>query len=86
VLRAYKVTVLPMIIYFVSLLGVGFSIGYASAHQKGIFAQLPFDKAHGYWFGTSIGLTITAIFLCILLFKMFRRYNTQAAISASAIK
>ena len=72
VLRAYKITLLPMLIYLVSLLGIGFSMGYASAHQVGVFAALPFDKAHGYWFGTSVGLTITAVFLCFVLFKIFR--------------
>jgi MATE family multidrug resistance protein len=76
ILRCYRITVLPMFIYAISMLVVAFTIGYASAHQWGFFASTPIlnrlYQAHGYWFGVSMGLAVAAIALSALLWRVFK--------------
>jgi MATE family multidrug resistance protein len=68
ILRGYQVAFWPMVIYAVSLWGVGLFGGYLMAFDK-IPAPEFFHGAAGFWAGNSISLAIAA---SLLLF-LFRR-------------
>jgi MATE family multidrug resistance protein len=67
VLRAWRITTVPMLIFVSALWGVGLGGGYALA-----FGHLPglpqaWQGARGFWIASTTGLTLTAIALTSLL-------------------
>jgi multidrug resistance protein, MATE family len=68
VLRAWRAATLPMVIYAVSLIGVGLGGGWwlvFSSHA----ARMPqaLQGAKGYWFASTMGLTCAAVLLTLLM-------------------
>lgn len=76
VLRAYKVAVVPTIIYAVALWGVGLGGGYLIGFD--VFGIMP-ERVHGaagFWLANSISLAIVAVLLIWYLRIIQRRHET----------
>jgi multidrug resistance protein, MATE family len=73
-LRAYKVAVLPLVAYGVSLWGIGLGGGYLVAFN--VFGNSPTWAlgAAGMWLGNAVALTL----LCVALVWMLRRVAKRA--------
>jgi len=67
VLRAYHLTVAPMLIYAASLWGVGLAGGYALAFNTTGLAPPALQGARGFWAACTAGIAMAAIALCSLL-------------------
>jgi MATE family multidrug resistance protein len=67
VLRAYKVTVVPTVLYALSLWGIGITIGYLLGLDPFGIAPPALRGAAGFWFGNSISLGLLAIALLFYL-------------------
>jgi len=66
-LRAYHLTVAPMLIYAASLWGVGLAGGYALAFNATGVTPAALQGAPGFWAACTTGVTLAAIALCGLL-------------------
>jgi len=63
-LRAYRLTVVPMLIYAGSLWGVGLAGGYALAFNLTGLTPPALQGAPGFWAACTIGVTLAALALC----------------------
>jgi MATE family multidrug resistance protein len=72
VLRAYKVTAIPTVMYALSLWGIGISIGYLLGLDPFGVAPAALRGAAGFWFGNSISLGVLAIGLLFYLRRVQR--------------
>ncbi|MGB7479384.1 MAG: MATE family efflux transporter [Burkholderiaceae bacterium] len=79
VLRAYKVAVVPTIIYAVALWGVGLGGGYALGFD--VFGLTPpaLRGAAGFWFGNSVSIALVAAGLLTYLRRVQQRVQRAAA-------
>lgn len=79
VLRAWRVTLLPMWIYAVSAWGIGLGGGYMLAFDP--FGGMPaaWRGQTGYWMAATVGLAVSALALTWLLAVVSRRQRPQAA-------
>jgi multidrug resistance protein, MATE family len=67
VLRCYKVTLLPLLIYGVMLWGVGLGGGYAVAYTNGFWGT-PTQSAQAFWLTGAAALAVVAgLFLALLV-------------------
>lgn len=73
VLRAYKVTLIPTVMYALSLWGIGISSGYLLGLDPFGIAPAALHGAAGFWFGNSISLGLLAIGLLLYLRVVQRR-------------
>jgi multidrug resistance protein, MATE family len=73
VLRAYKITTVPMLIYVAALWGVGLGGGYLLAFDSTGWVPLALRGAPGYWFASTAGLVIAASALTLLLVWVLRQ-------------
>lgn len=73
VLRAYKVAVVPTVIYAVALWGVGLGGGYLLAFDSFGWTPQHLLGAPGFWFGNSLSLAMVAISLMWYLRVVQRR-------------
>lgn len=69
-LRAYKVAILPTVVYAVALWGVGVGVGWWLAF---VVKPASFSPAQSFWLAGSVGVTLTAIGLAWLQRRTFRR-------------
>ena len=72
VLRGYKVTLAPMLIYALSLWGIGLAGGFRLAYRG--FASVPPLGAAGMWTGALTGLTVAGTCLVLLTLYVSRRH------------
>ena len=79
VLRAYKVTVLPMAIYVAALWGVGLGGGYALAFNVPGSVPAALQGARGFWFASTSGLVLAGVALSALMLWLMRQEGRQAA-------
>ncbi len=79
VLRAWRVTTVPMLIFVLSLWGVGLGGGYALAF--GVSDSLPtaWQGARGFWIAATAGLTLAACLLSGLLAWVLAQHRRSAA-------
>jgi multidrug resistance protein, MATE family len=76
VLRGYKVTLAPMLIYGVSLWGIGLGGGYWLAY-RGLFSVPPLGSV-GLWAAALVGLGVAAVCLVWLTLVVSQRHaNAQ---------
>jgi MATE family multidrug resistance protein len=76
VLRAYKVTVVPTVMYATSLWGIGISTGYLLGLDPFGVAPAALRGAAGFWFGNSVSLLLLAVALLFYLRRIQRtRYS-----------
>ncbi|QBC32204.1 MATE family efflux transporter [Pandoraea sp. XY-2] len=67
VLRAWKVAVIPTVIYAVSLWGVGLGGGYVLGFDVGGLSPVWLHGAAGFWFANSASLAVAAFGLLLYL-------------------
>jgi MATE family multidrug resistance protein len=79
VLRAYKVTVVPMAIYVAALWGVGLGGGYTLAFNVPGSVPLALQGARGFWFASTAGLVLAGVALSAFMVWLIRRENRQPA-------
>lgn len=72
VLRAYHVATLPMLIYAGALGGVGLGGGFVLAFNVGGWSPPALQGAPGYWAASTAGLTIAALLLLALAWRVMR--------------
>ncbi|MDI9330609.1 MAG: MATE family efflux transporter [Alphaproteobacteria bacterium] len=72
VLRCYRVTLLPMLVYATFLWGVGLSGGYWLAYEGGWGIE-PLMGPQAFWISSSLALTIVSAVLGGLLYVVIRR-------------
>lgn len=78
VLRAYKVAVVPTVIYAVALWGVGLCGGYVLGLDPFGIAPQALQGAAGFWLGNSASLGLVAIGLLWYLRRVEQRAGSQA--------
>lgn len=74
VLRAYKVVVIPTVIYAVALWGVGLGGGYALGFNVSGAAPAWLTGARGFWFANMASLMVAGAGLLVYLRGVSRRY------------
>jgi multidrug resistance protein, MATE family len=85
VLRAYRIATLPMIIFAVSLWGVGLGGGYVLAFDLTGRTPSALLGARGFWTASTAGLVLAALGLSGLLALVLRRQSRrEAAAGATA--
>jgi MATE family multidrug resistance protein len=72
ILRAYKVTVVPTVMYALSLWGIGISGGYVLGLDPFGIAPAALHGAAGFWFGNSVSLLLLAVALQFYLRRIQR--------------
>jgi MATE family multidrug resistance protein len=70
VVRAYKKTAVPMMIYAIALWGLGLGGGYALGIAGWVGEPL---RAAGFWIGAIFGMTLTAIAVTLYFLQVSRR-------------
>jgi len=73
VLRAYKVAVVPTVIYAVALWGIGLGGGYVLGFDVGGFTPAWLQGARGFWVANSLSLGVAGVGL----FLYWRRISTR---------
>lgn len=73
VLRAYKVAVIPTLIYAIALWGIGLGGGYTLGLNPFGISPPALQGAAGFWFGNSASLGLVAMGLLWYLHKVQRR-------------
>lgn len=77
VLRAYRVAIIPTIIYAVSLWGVGLVTGYILGLDPFGISPPALHGARGFWMGNSISIALVAFSLLFYLRLVQRRAKQQ---------
>jgi len=77
VLRAYRIATVPLMIYAVSLWGIGLGGGYVIAFD--VFGITPpaLQGARGFWFASTIGVAVAGFGLGLFLIWVLRRQHTN---------
>ena len=75
ILRAYRIAFLPMIIYAISLWGVGLGGGYILGFNLTGSIPLSMQGASGFWLANSISLGLAAILLLYLFRRTAERFE-----------
>lgn len=73
VLRAYKITTVPLLIYVAALWGVGQGGGYWLAFDVGGVTPAALRGAPGYWMASTAGLTLAAVALTLFMAWVLRQ-------------
>jgi len=81
ILRAYRIAFLPMIIYAISLWGVGLGGGYILGFNFTGSIPVSMQAASGFWLANSISLGLAAI----LLLYLFRRTAERFELTRPAV-
>jgi MATE family multidrug resistance protein len=78
VLRAYKITLVSVLIYVAALWGVGLGGGYWLAFNVGGLTPAALRGAPGYWFASTAGLVVAGVALTAVLAVVLRRRRASA--------
>jgi multidrug resistance protein, MATE family len=73
VLRAYRITTLPLVIYVVALWGVGLLGGYVLAFNVTGLTPTSLRGAQGFWAAATLGLILAAIGLLGVMARALKR-------------
>ena len=73
VLRAYRIVVVPVVVYVIAVWGIGLGGGYVAAFGLGDISPQWMRGAQGFWSMATLGLTVTAIGMSGYLAAMLRR-------------
>jgi MATE family multidrug resistance protein len=80
VLRAYKVAVVPTVIYAVALWGVGLGGGYLLGFNVTGFTPEWLTGARGFWVANTVSLAIAGIGLLLYWRGVSKRYLRAEAV------
>jgi multidrug resistance protein, MATE family len=83
VLRCYRVTVMPLVLYCTLLWGVGLGGSYLLAY-RGIGPWPAMQSPLAFWLMSSLALALAATLLVLLLLATLRRRRSAAAPAAAA--
>ncbi len=72
ILRAYRVTTAPLVIYAVAIWGVGLGGGFSVAFNTTGLTPVSLQGAQGFWFAATAGLSLSGIGMCAFLAWMLR--------------
>ncbi|TXC66535.1 MATE family efflux transporter [Piscinibacter aquaticus] len=78
VLRAYRIAVVPLVIYAIAIWGVGLAGGYAVGFNVTGLTPPALQGAVGMWFAATSGLVVAGTGMCAFLAWMIRRRAAQA--------
>ncbi len=73
VLRAYRITTVPLVIYVFALWGVGLLGGYVVAFNLTGFTPPGLRGAQGFWAASTVGLIAAALGLCGVMARVLRQ-------------
>jgi MATE family multidrug resistance protein len=73
VLRAWRIAVVPLVIYVLAIWGVGLAGGYAVAFDSFGITPAGLLGAQGFWSAATAGLVVAGGGMCIFLATMLRR-------------
>jgi multidrug resistance protein, MATE family len=73
VLRAYKITVVSLLVYVAALWGVGLGGGWWLAFNVGGSTPPALQGAPGFWFASTVGLVLSGTALVGVLWRVLRR-------------
>lgn len=77
VLRSYRITFMPFLVYGVMLWGGGLAGGYLIAY-RGLFGLGPHASPAPFWAASAAALAVTALIFSVLLARALRRFQMQA--------
>lgn len=83
VLRAWRITLVPLLIYVVALWGIGLAGGYVLAFDSFGVSPADLHGAAGYWSAATAGLAVAAGAMGIFLARMLARQRLSQATVAS---
>lgn len=72
ILRCYRVTVAPLLVYCILLWGVGLGGGYVLAYE-GLPNQSPLPSPATFWAAATAALAVTALLFLLLVWRAVRR-------------
>ncbi|MGD9944624.1 MAG: MATE family efflux transporter, partial [Burkholderiaceae bacterium] len=81
-LRAHKITALPMLVYLISLWGVGLGGGWWLSFVVGRSDSrwaAYVSAAHGFWIAATASLALASLWLALILVRVWRRQAAGAA-------
>lgn len=78
VLRAYKITAVPVLIYVAALWGVGLGGGYALAFDLTGTVPAALQGAPGFWMASTAGLVLAGVLLTAFLAWVLRQQRAPA--------
>lgn len=78
VLRAYKITAVPVLIYVAALWGVGIGGGYALAFNLTGTVPTALQGAPGFWIASTAGLVLAGVLLTAFLAWVLRQQRATA--------
>jgi multidrug resistance protein, MATE family len=81
-LRCYKITLMPLVVYTVFLWGIGLGGGYWLAYGHELSWLAPFTQnPSAFWFTAIVSLGIVAIWFCTALVKASKKVFEEACAS-----
>jgi len=83
VLRAYRVTTVPMLIYAFAIWGVGLGGGYVLAFNLFGWTPAPLLGAPGFWAASTLGLSVAGAGLCGFLVWYLKQKDREISAPAS---
>jgi multidrug resistance protein, MATE family len=78
VLRAWRIAVVPLVIYAVAIWGVGLGGGYLVAFNTTGLTPTALQGAPGLWAAATAGLTLAGVGMCTFLSAMLKRQRRLA--------
>ena len=78
VLRAWRIAVVPLVIYVLAIWGVGLAGGYVVAFDVGGWSPAALRGAQGFWSAATAGLVVAGSGMCLFLLWMLRRQRAAA--------
>jgi MATE family multidrug resistance protein len=84
VLRSWRIATVPLLIYAVSLWGVGLGGGYALAFDLPGNVPAALQGARGFWIAATAGLALAGVALCLFLTFVLRQKRSHEHITARA--
>ena len=78
VLRAYRIATVPLLIYAVSIWGLGMGGGYVLAFNVGGAVPVGLQGARGYWVASTTGIAAAALGLTLCLGWVLRHERDRA--------
>ncbi|MCG1042174.1 MATE family efflux transporter [Mycetohabitans sp. B8] len=84
VLRAYRVAVVPTMIYAVALWGVGLGGGYIVGFDPLHWMPAALTGARGFWYANTLSLALAAAGLLVYWSSLSKRTHAQASLNPEA--
>jgi MATE family multidrug resistance protein len=77
ILRAYKVTLVPTVIYAIALWGIGLGGGYLLGFDVGGAVPVPLQGARGFWIANSLSLGVAGVGLFLYWRRVSMRHRKR---------